>query len=305
METLVSTLISVLLILQSSFFVNTSDQASKPGPQTIRNGSLPVVSPDGTHIAFVSNRNGTDDVFVIRADGSDELQLTHTPEMESVAGWSADNKRILFSVFKDGVSTIYSIDIDAKNRHQIATAPGRNPMVSPDGKLMLYATGTWTEMSLILAATDGTRRQQINDGKSIAWNIHWSPDGERFAFTGRNDPKGELAVFVANGDGSEQRQVSHIPLEEGGGQCPVWSADGRQIAIQVNSRLNKGSAHIWIVDVRSGEGRKLADHDQAYLDETPSWFPDGKRIAFQSDRTGRMEVWIMNTDGSNPRQVTH
>jgi TolB protein len=76
------------------------------------------------------------------------------------------------------------------------------------------------------------------------------------------------------------------------------------LAIQVNSRSKKNSAHIWIVDVRTGSARKLAAHDAAYLDETPSWFPDGKRLAFQSNRTGRMEVWVMNTDGSNARQVT-
>jgi TolB protein len=84
----------------------------------------------------------------------------------------------------------------------------------------------------------------------------------------------------------------------------VWSADGRKLAIQVNSRNQKNSAHIWLVDVASGEGRKLGAHDQQYLDETPSWFPDGKRVAFQSDRTGRMEVWIMNVDGTNAQQVT-
>jgi len=107
-----------------------------------------------------------------------------------------------------------------------------------------------------------------------------------------------------NADGSDRRQVTHIPAEEGGAQWPGWSPDGSQLVIQVNSRTKKGSAHIWIVNVATGEARKLAAHDQAYLDETPSWFPDGKRVAFQSNRSGRMEVWAMNVDGSRQRQVT-
>jgi len=59
-----------------------------------------------------------------------------------------------------------------------------------------------------------------------------------------------------------------------------------------------------VIDVASGKAIKLAPHDRAYLDETPSWFPDGKHIAFQSDRTGRMEIWIMNDDGTNASQIT-
>jgi Tol biopolymer transport system component len=58
------------------------------------------------------------------------------------------------------------------------------------------------------------------------------------------------------------------------------------------------------VDVATGKATKVAAHDRPYLDETPSWFPDGKRIAFQSDRTGVMQIWVMNADGSDVRQVT-
>lgn len=305
MEPVVSTLISLIMLLPSSLSGVVTQQTPSPAqPRPVRNGSLPAVSPDGSRIAFFSNRGGTNDLFAVSRDGSGERQLTNTPESESFAGWTADSKHILFSIIKDDTSTVYSIDVDGKNQHRVATVPGRNPIVSPNGKQLLYATGSWTEMRLMMSGLDGTNPQQVNDGKSIAWNIHWSPDGKRFAFTGRSDPKSEIAVFVANADGSEVCQVSHVPTEEGAGQWPVWSADGRKLAIQVNSRNQKNSAHIWLVDVASGEGRKLGAHDQQYLDETPSWFPDGKRVAFQSDRTGRMEVWIMNVDGTNAQQVT-
>ena len=66
----------------------------------------------------------------------------------------------------------------------------------------------------------------------------------------------------------------------------------------------ENTAHIWVIDVKSGAATKLNPHSTPYLDETPSWFPDGKRIAFQSDRSGRMEIWTMNADGSGAVQVT-
>ncbi|HZL95801.1 MAG TPA: hypothetical protein VFB99_19240, partial [Vicinamibacterales bacterium] len=61
---------------------------------------------------------------------------------------------------------------------------------------------------------------------------------------------------------------------------------------------SQNTAHIWLVDVETGARRKLAAHDdRPYLDETPSYLADG-RIAIQSNRTGRMEIWIIGVDGS-------
>ena len=83
---------------------------------------------------------------------------------------------------------------------------------------------------------------------------------------------------------------------------PAWSPDASKLAVQAGAK--KEPAHIWVVDVATGSGRKLAAHAEPYQDEVPAWFSDGKRIAFQSDRTGRMEIWVMNADGSGQRQVT-
>jgi TolB protein len=273
------------------------------GQQVHIHGGVPAVSPDGSHIAFVSDRGDGDNLFIISSDGASEVQLTHTSGDKGTLGWTADGKQILFSVFANDASRLYSIDADGKNQREVATVPGRAPTLSPDGSRLLYATGTWTATKLMLSRPDGANPQQITDGSSIAWNTHWSPDGKRIAFTSHNDPKGELAIFVMNADGSGRRQVSHFAPEEGNAQWPVWSPDGHQLAIQVN-QLQKKDAHIWIVDVQTGDGHKLASHDQPYLDETPYWFQDGKRIAFQSNRTGRMEVWVMNADGSGQRQIT-
>lgn len=281
-----------------------AQQSATPIPTPANNGGLPVVSPDGSHIAFISNRGGSNDLFIISADGTGEMQLTHTPEQESFSGWRSHGREIVFSIFANDTSRVFAIGLDGKNQQEIGSVPGRAPMLSPEGKRFVYMAGTWTATRLMVSALDGSNARQINDGSSIAWNNHWSPDGKWIAFTGRNDPKGELAVFVMKADGSGRRQVANIPPEEGGAQWPVWSPDGRQLAIQVNNRRQKTFAHIWIVDIATGKTRKLASHDQAYLDETPSWFPDGKRIAFQSNRTGRMEVWMMNADGSRQRQVS-
>ena len=307
-------LLSVLACLPGAARTPTTRFGAESGAQTRAgqaavqkavpriNGGLPSVSPDGQHIAFVSNRGGSDDLFVIAPGGTGELQLTHTPEEKGSLAWTAAGQ-IVFSVFAGDSSRLFAIDQDGRNQRQIASVPGRAPTLSPDGTSLLYMAGTWTATRLTVSGVDGLNARQITDGSSIAWNNHWSPDGKLIAFTGRETPDGELAVYVMNSDGSSRRRVSSIAPEEGGAQWPVWSPDGRGLAIQVNSR-KAATSHIWIVDLPTGRALKLASHDQPYLDETPSWFPDGAHIAFQSNRTGRMEVWIMNADGSGARQVT-
>lgn len=281
---------------------------TQPVAKPVTNGARPVVSPDGLHVMFVSYRGGASDLFVISSDGTGEAQLTHTPEYETPAGWTRDSKHVFYSVTKDDRSTLYQIGIDGQGLREMGRFEGRGPQVSSSNKRVVYMAGSWTATRLMVAdigrGGSSKQPQSITDGSSIAWNVQWSPDGNRLAFTGEPATKSELGVFVMRADGSRLEQITHLAQEEGGAQVPAWSRDGKQLAFQVNSRSTKDSAHLWVVDLSKGAARKLGVHDRAYLDETPSWFPDGKRIAFQSNRTGRMEIWIMNTDGSGQTQLT-
>ena len=227
--------------------------------------------------------------------------MTQTIDPKGHPDWSSDGKAIRFASFANDTSRIFSIAPNGKNQKLLGSVPGRAATLSPDGASVLYWTGSWTAVKLFVSGLDGANPQQLTDGAGVAWNTRWSPDGKWIAFTGR-DAAEILHVYVMGADGSGLRQVTHFPATDGQAQVPAWSPDGRQLAVQAGDR--RVPAHVWIVDAATGTASKLNPHE-AYVDEVPSWFPDGKRIAFQSNRTGTMEVWMMNADGSAPRQVTH
>ena len=259
------------------------------------------MSPGGKQIAFVADRGATDDVFVISSNGKKEVQLTRSPEDEEIVGWRPNGKQLLFSRFASGISHHFAIDLDGKNERGIGSVAGQTPIISPDGKRIMYMAGTWTASKLMVSSLDGSNALPLTDGTTVAWTHRWGPDGKRIAFTSRKNATSELTLFVMNSDRTELSQVTHFGAGEHA-QWGVWSPDGRRLAFQLN-KPKEETGCIWSADLATGATRQLTAHDQPYLDETPSWFPDGNRIAFQSNRTGRMEVRVMNADGSEQHQV--
>lgn len=280
--------------------IASSPAGAEASAQPASHGSAPAVSPDGSKIAFLSDRDGETGVFVIGMDGTNELRLAKT-EGEGQPAWSADGKALLFSVFGADDSRIYSVGLDGKAPRLLGSVPGRVLRVSPDGKTVLHWTGTWTAMKMFASSLDGSAARQLTEGNGVVWGARWSPDGKRIAFADR-DASGNLHVFVVDADGSGRRQLTRLEAPDLREQMPAWSPDGSKVAVQAGAKGQP--THIWIVDVATGAGQKIAPHTEPYQDEVPAWFPDGKRIAFQSDRTGRMEIWVMNADGSGQRQVT-
>jgi TolB protein len=273
-----------------------------PATPSAKDG-YPSISHNGKHIVFISTRTGSEEVFVISVDGTGEKQLTNDKEKKNAPYWNKEDL-IVFSSDDESASRLFTIQRDGSHLRQIGQVPGRNPKLAPDGEHLIYATGSWTTSRLILSELHNPHPQQITGNDSAVWTGWWSKDGRQIAYALQNSAH-ELHVWVMNADGSNQRQITHIAASEGRAQWPVWSPDGRRLAIQVG-RYSKteNTSHIWIEDLTSGSEVKLAAHEQPFLDETPAWFPDGKRIAFQSDRSGRMAIWTMNADGTGLRQIT-
>jgi Tol biopolymer transport system component len=273
-------------------------------PPPVRNG-WPCVAPDGTRIAFVSNRDGRDNVFVIDVDGRGERRVSH--EGGHLPRWTRDGSEILFAGEDADTERVFALPPNARTARLITAVAGRSPVLSPDGTRVLFVRGAWEAAELVIASPDGGEMLRIAGGKvnghvCSARNGDWSPDGKRIAYT-FGDSTGVLQVHVMNADGTADRAVTSLSAQYGSAQMPDWSPDGTRLAMQVNSGKDK-PAHIWIALVATGEAWALNVHTESYRDEVPSWFPDGRRLAFQSDRTGSTQVWVMDEDGSNPRQVT-
>jgi TolB protein len=270
-----------------------------------RNGR-PSVSPDGRWIAFVSDRMGGDDIFVIGVDGRGERQMTF--DGGGAPCWTRNSEEILFVGEGPDTCHVMAVSLEGGKPEVVATVSGRQPMLSRDGKRVLFNIGSWRSTILAVSNLDGSGLGRLAGGDSVtggtttAWNGAWSPDGTRVAYT-HGDSTGILQVHVVNADGTGDRTVTRTTAGDGSAQMPAWAPDGKRLAVQVN-KGSDGPAHIWIVDVATTEARKLNLHTGSYLDETPAWFPDGKRLAFQSNRSGRMEVWVMRDDGSEARRVT-
>jgi len=158
-----------------------------------------------------------------------------------------------------------------------------------------------------VANVDGSNARALTDSTAGWFNTAWSPDDRRIAIT-RLDSTRALAVWVLGVDGTDAHAIATFPDSVGRAQWPTWSPDGQRVAIQVGrydrNDPTRDRADIWVVDVATGVATNLTPADDPWIDETPSWSPDGRTIVFQSTRSGRFEVWRMHADGSSPVQVT-
>lgn len=186
---------------------------------TPEGNSAPTWSPDGTHIAFVSEPDGqVPNIFIMRTDGTDVRQITHDSAGKSELAWSPNGDRIVF----------------------VCTPAG-------GGDRDVYTVNT-----------DGSRLTDLtNDPTSPDVDPAWSPDGTRIAYSGPLH-KGESVgadLWIMNADGSGQHELFHENNKYSDGAYPAWSPDDTTIAFSANN--GTGYYHVWSVPVAGGQNTEL------------------------------------------------
>lgn len=269
--------------------------------------TLPVVSADGL-VFFIGDGPGADNLHVVRPDGTGEKRLTH--DGAHLPRWIGNPGEITFA--GPGTSPdsgrVFAMKTDGTNRRVLASVYGRSPVLSSDGTRIAYLVGPLRTTEIWVANVDGTAARKVAGGPPIsAWNPAWSPDGSRIAYT-YGDSTQRLQIHIVKVVASIRDTAITDTLDAlVAWQMPAWSPDGSKLAMQWNKDLGQGSG-IAVIDLASRTFRlneiPSREGRDPVRDEMPSWFPDGRRIVFRSNRSGNVDLWMMAEDGTGVRQVT-
>lgn len=300
----------------------------------------PSFSPDGRSIAFVSNRGGQLDIWVGLITGGSPVRITDDPNLKGRPHWSPDGSKILYSRLNEsGLWDIWSVpSLGGTPRKFLTNA--MDAVWSPDGSSLAYADGITHAIWMCDAL--GSHPRALTQPESRAWHMQpaFSRDGQKIAFVRRGSgPYGEIAwaevpsgrVQPLTDDNasafspawSADNQFVYFASTRGGttnlwkvpaqGGTPLQitagrgddaeldlSPDGQKIVFaSQRSTINLQEV---TVDSSTESGQKWLTTDASRSTFAPAYSPDGRHIAYFTNRKGAENepIWMMDADGSNP-----
>ena len=251
-----------------------------------------------------------------------------------------DAEKLKGTVENREVKEVYISDYDGANQRRVTTDRTLNimPTWAPDARAIAFTSYRRGFPDVLISNIYQGRMERPTGGKTQNWLPAWSPDGSKLAFTSSRDGNAEL--YVMNRDGSGVRRVTRHPAID---TTPTWSPTGTQIAFTsdrtgspqiyvmgsdgLNPRRISGKSicdratwspapynelayvcrsgpgyDIWIYDFASTSEKQITHGEGS--NESPTFSPTGRHIAFTSTRAGKIQVFIIGRTGVGLRQVT-
>jgi hypothetical protein len=270
-------------------------------------------------LVFVSDRDGTPDLYSIRPDGNGLARLTDSPAAESSPVWSRDRSRIAF--LRD--EQLWTINADGTGEARVSnfTRTGHQTLSwSPDGSRIavgrIDAVQGSQHIILVDVATGSVSEIEAGYGRSM--HLDWSPDGTHIAFATAWTPHGQESriSLLRLADESTRdvcfRYAGDCFLMEGQLEHPRWSPDGAKILfgqiLFTNPDASYRRGSLMMVDV--SDESLTSNWSVIGPGYRPAWSPDGTHIAFQrpkiewhftsSSIDDLLDVWVIRLDGTGP-----
>jgi dipeptidyl aminopeptidase/acylaminoacyl peptidase len=253
-----------------------------------KSASAPEWSPDGTMLAFLSDRekDGERQVWMIRADGGEAWAVTTHKGGVSGFRFSPDGKQLLLS----------AADQPPKDEEDRKKVKDDTILIDRDIKM----THLW------LWNIDKKDEKRLTEGNFTVSDPQWSPDGTRITYTTRPTPKaddGSLSdVWILTVAGGAKKK-----LEENAGSSDTarWSPDGKWIAYTGSPDNGGGvsNTYLYLIPSTGGAPRQLATKFDLSVG-TPVWSPDGKTIFFSTNLLEAIEVYSANAASGEVKQLS-
>jgi TolB protein len=251
-------------------------------------------------IAFVSNRDGNDELYMMDYDGANQTRLTFNTVIDYSPAWSPDGTRIAYTSYQQLTAGLYILDVYEGKRAVASTRGGNfSPCWSPDGKKLAFNSSMDGNQEIYVAEIESNptrtgkiRRLTFNPASDIS--PAWSSNGREIAFT--SDRGGTPQIYIMDAEGSNVRRVSF-----GGSyhDSPAWAPTGDRIVYV--SRVEE-IFDLYVLSLRTNQIMKLTENRAR--NESPNWSPDGRHIVFASNLRGGIQIFAIDSDGASFRQLT-
>jgi TolB protein len=267
-----------------------------------------------TRLAFVSDRvresllgtvekRTSKEVYVVDYDGANELRITNSRDLNVNPTWSNDARAIAYSAYRRGgapdilVSFIYTGVLQNLTDGRFRDG-AYLPVFSPNGRQIAFAAvaeGANAHDIFVMNA-DGTNRRRLTTHPDSDTTPTWSPSGNEIAFT--SDRTGRPQIYIINADGTGTAR--RLPIPDAEADRATWApAPFNEIAYYAR---NGPGYDVKIHELATGQTRQLTFSEGT--NESPSYSPSGRHLAFTSSRSGLVQVYTIGRDGNGLRQVT-
>jgi len=253
-----------------------------------------------TEIAFMSDRTGERQLYVMAADGRGQRPATNSRFLKMAPDWFPDGRALLY-VGYDGIQPgFFLTSRDPKItpgpilRRLMPGLPKYRGRFDPTGEELAMVSSVDGASEIFRVKRKGNEARRLTNHPAIDISPSWSPDGREIAFV--SDRSGAPQIYLMNRDGGNLRRLTYTGAYNA---TPSWSPDGRWIAYETRVR---GQFDIWLIDPSGQINFPIVQHSRS--DEAPSWSPDGRKIVFSSERRGRFDLYVMDWNGENIQRLT-
>ncbi len=245
-------------------------------------------------MAFISDRTGSKELWVMDWNGSNPKQLTKHGAIALAPAWAPDGKQLIFTSFLRGGPALFQLTPSEGYLRLLWDKGGVNSSASfsPDGKEIAFSSSNEGNVDIYIMSVEGGTPRRLTTARGIDTQPAWAPNGRQIAFT--SSRSGSPQIYLMDTTGTNVRRVS---FDGSFHDEPSWAPDGIRI---VCTTRDEGNFQLATIDTVTADRLVLPGPGN---NESPVFSPDGSMIAFSSDRTGAPQIFITDSDGI-PHQLT-